>query len=389
MGNMCGTGSRPKYGMADDDKKFQDLLADAENCRIATGDPTRELDMESSLSPLYEFQSKLPTLPVPDLNESCQIYLKSVKPLCKDDDEYKAIEKSVNEFLLPDGMGPTLQKRLQLKNKNASKKSSWLATWWNVNQYLTFREPCPINVSYYLQVENKLDLPQLQFAAQMAFHLNAIRLKVADGSLPQDNLRGKQPLCASAYKYLFNTCRIPAPESDIIGIYDPDKYHHIVVLHQNCIYTVDIKDQSVDQILKSLEFVQVDAKKYEKEKPLAVCTAVHRDSWTAARKHLISNLGNKESMRLIESSAFAIVLDNNEPDSQMSSAQMLLLDEGTNRWFDKTLQFIVFKNGRAGLIAEHALIDATVVSRVLTDALALMTSPQEPKEVTIKNPEKV
>lgn len=68
---------------------------------------------------------------------------------------------------------------------------------------------------------------------------------------------------------------------------------------------------------------------------------------------------------------------------------MLLLDEGTNRWFDKTLQFIVFKNGRAGLIAEHALIDATVVSRVLTDALALMASPQEPKEVTITNPEKL
>ena len=223
----------------------------------------------------------------------------------------------------------------------------------------------------------------------MAFHLNAIRLKVADGSLPQDNIRGKQPLCASAYKYLFNTCRIPAPESDIIGIYDPEKFNHIVVLHQNCIYTVEIKDQSIDQILKSLEFVQEDAKKFENEKPLAVCTAVHRDNWTAARKHLISNMGNKESMKIIESSAFAIVLDSNEPDSQMSSAQMLLLDEGTNRWFDKTLQFIVFKNGRAGLIAEHALIDATVVSRVLTDALALLTSPEEPKEVTIKNPEKL
>lgn len=108
-------------------------MADPENCRIAMGDPTRELDMEGSMSPLYEFQGKLPTLPVPDLNESCQIYLKSVKPLCKDDEEYKAIEKSVNEFVLPEGMGPKLQKRLMLKNKNASKKSSWLATWWNVN----------------------------------------------------------------------------------------------------------------------------------------------------------------------------------------------------------------------------------------------------------------
>lgn len=71
----------------------------------------------------------------------------------------------------------------------------------------------------------------IQFAAQMAYHLNILRLKVADGSLPQDNIRGKQPLCASAYKYLFNTCRIPAPESDVIGMYDAKKFHHMVVLY--------------------------------------------------------------------------------------------------------------------------------------------------------------
>ena len=71
MGNMCGTGSRPKYGMASDEKKYADLMADPENCRVAMGDPTRELDMEKSMSPLYEFQGKMPTLPVPDLNESC------------------------------------------------------------------------------------------------------------------------------------------------------------------------------------------------------------------------------------------------------------------------------------------------------------------------------
>lgn len=151
--------------------------------------------------------------------------------MCKNKQEYKRVEKSVKEFLAAEGMGPILQKRLEEKNKFDSKKSSWLATWWNVNQYLTFREPCPINVSYYLQVENKLKLSQLQFAAQMAYHLNILRLKVADGSLPQDNIRGKQPLCASAYKYLFNTCRIPAPESDVIGMYDAKKFHHMVVLY--------------------------------------------------------------------------------------------------------------------------------------------------------------
>jgi hypothetical protein len=50
-----------------------------------------------------------------------------------------------------------------------SEESSWLATWWNQNQYLKFREPLPINVSYYIQIENKWQLPQMKIAAQLAY----------------------------------------------------------------------------------------------------------------------------------------------------------------------------------------------------------------------------
>jgi hypothetical protein len=48
----------------------------------------------------------------------------------------------------------------------------------------------------------------------------------------------------------------------------------------------------------------------------------------------------------------------------------MILDDGSNRWYDKTLQIVVFKSGKAGIYAEHSLIDATVVSRVLTDVLS-------------------
>ena len=63
-----------------------------------------------------------------------------------------------------------------------------------------------------------------------------------DASLPQDNLRGKTPLCASAYKYVFNTCRIPAQNQDVIGIYDRSKYSHMVVLSNNCVYKMELYD---------------------------------------------------------------------------------------------------------------------------------------------------
>jgi hypothetical protein len=46
------------------------------------------------------------------MKETCAIYLKSVKPLVKDDAEYQLIEKQVNDFIAPGGMGEILQKRL-------------------------------------------------------------------------------------------------------------------------------------------------------------------------------------------------------------------------------------------------------------------------------------
>ena len=76
--------------------------------------------------------------------------MKSTKPLCKDEAEFQMIEKQVAEFCAPGGIGEKLQERLEERNMLESVKSSWLATWWNVNQYLLFREPLPINVSYYI-----------------------------------------------------------------------------------------------------------------------------------------------------------------------------------------------------------------------------------------------
>ena len=80
------------------------------------GKPTDELDMEK-LGALYEFQKDLPTLPVPDYKESAQIYLKSTKPLCKDEGEYQKIEKQVADFSAPGGIGEKLQERLEARNK--------------------------------------------------------------------------------------------------------------------------------------------------------------------------------------------------------------------------------------------------------------------------------
>ena len=48
----------------------------------------------------------------------------------------------------------------------------------------------------------------------------------------------------------------------------------------------------------------------------------------------------------------------------------MLHGDGRNRWYDKAMQFIVFANGKAGMLGEHSMSDgmpsATVVDWMLT-----------------------
>lgn len=193
------------------------------------------------------------------------------------------------------------------------------------------------------------------------------------------------PLCAVAYKYVFNTCRIPAPGQDVIGMWNEDTNNHAIVLANNCIYRMDLtKEMTPADILANLAWIQNDAKNHN-EPPLGTLTAVHRDTWTTGRANLIKKVENKESLKVIESSAFAICLDEAEPDSQGNCARQMILDDGANRWYDKTLQLIVFANGRAGLYAEHALIDGSVITRVLTDSIGPIEGPVD-EDGTVASP---
>jgi hypothetical protein len=100
----------------------------------------------STKTTLFQFQNKLPKvliitdynfhplnmriiqLPIPSLNETCSLYLQSVKPLVSDQ-QYQKTVKVVQDFQKPGGIGEKLQARLVAHD--SSKSSSWLIDWWN------------------------------------------------------------------------------------------------------------------------------------------------------------------------------------------------------------------------------------------------------------------
>jgi carnitine O-acetyltransferase len=92
---------------------------------------------------LFANQSKLLKLPVPNLAETCERYIETIKPLVPED-QFKNTIKIVEDF--KNGPGRILQERL-LQRYN--KYPNWLSDYWNSYAYMAYRDPVVINVNYF------------------------------------------------------------------------------------------------------------------------------------------------------------------------------------------------------------------------------------------------
>lgn len=60
--------------------------------------------IQYSKVPSLHYQASLPRLPIPKLNDSCERYLKAIRPTLSDE-EYQRTEKFVADFQRPGGSG--------------------------------------------------------------------------------------------------------------------------------------------------------------------------------------------------------------------------------------------------------------------------------------------
>eukprot|EP00158_Paraphelidium_tribonemae_P006362 Partr_v1_DN27789_c0_g1_i2_m66970 putative carnitine len=104
-------------------------------------------------------------------------------------------------------------------------------------------------------------------------------------------------------------------------------------------------------------------------------TAGHRDLW--GKNYRLLKKDNAEFINVVQSSSFIICLDSATPITRNEIASLCWHGYGHNRWFDKSLQFIVFQNGRAGFLGEHSMMDATTPAR-LCDFICEMTASSPP-----------
>ncbi|XP_077162991.1 carnitine O-acetyltransferase isoform X3 [Paroedura picta] len=313
-------------------------------------------------------QEGLPSLPVPPLQQTLDRYLLALQPIVSEE-ELSHTRQLVEEFRKPGGVGERLQKGLE---RRARKHENWLSDWWLKTAYLEYRLPVVVHSSpgVVLPKQDFQDRQgQLRFASKLIEGALDFKTMIDNETLPVEYLGGK-PLCMNQYYQILSSCRIPGPKRDSVVNYAKGKKPptHITVVHNFQFFELDVYSSdgsplTTDQIFLQLEKIWNTSLQTNKE-PIGILTTNHRNSWAKAYNNLIKDKTNKESVRCIEKSIFTVCLDAPMPrvsdDIYKSRVAAQMLHGGGsrwnsgNRWFDKTLQFIIAEDGSCGLVYEHA-----------------------------------
>ncbi|XP_038600981.1 carnitine O-acetyltransferase isoform X1 [Tachyglossus aculeatus] len=335
-------------------------------------------------------QNSLPRLPVPPLQQTLDHYLTALQPIVSEE-EWSHTKKLVDEFRSSGGVGDRLQKSLE---RRARKTENWLSEWWLRTAYLEYRQPVVIHSSpgLVLPKQDFVDLQgQLRFAAKLIEGILDFKAMIDNETLPVEHLGGK-PLCMNQYYQILSSCRVPGPKHDSVMSYNTGKKRpeHITVVHNYQFFELDVYHSdgtpfTSDQIFTQLEKIWNSSLQANKE-PIGILTSNHRNSWAKAYNNLIKDKTNKASVRSIQKSIFTVCLDAPMPrvseDVYKSrvAAQMLhgggsQLNSG-NRWFDKTLQFIVAEDGSCGLVYEHATSEGPPIVALLDHIVEFTKKPE-------------
>ncbi|KAK3315053.1 Choline/Carnitine o-acyltransferase-domain-containing protein [Apodospora peruviana] len=330
----------------------------------------------------FAHQDKLPKLPIPELEGTCQKYLEALKPL-QSAREHRETKQAVQEFL--NGDGPELNEKLK---KYAEGQTSYIEQFW-YDSYLNFDNPVVLNLNpFFLLEDDPTPARNNQVTRAASLVVSALEFvrAVRKEELPPDMVRGV-PLDMYQYSRLFGTARVPTYSGCQIE-QDLDSKHIVVMCHGQ-FYYFDVLDDNSDLIMTekdiaiNLQTVVDDAAQtpiHEAAKgALGVLSTENRKTWSGLRDVLTREEGsnNADCLSIVDTALFVVCLDYTEPANAAALCQNMLcgtseIEKGvqigtcTNRWYDK-LQIIVCKNGSAGINFEHTGVDGHTVLRFASD----------------------
>ena len=360
------------------------------------------IETNSSRIPTYHFQSSLPRLPIPNLQDTILRYLAAQRPFL-DREQFQRTERAAREFTKEGSEGWRLHREL-VERDSREQYTSYVAKYWH-ERYMRNRSPLPLGHSVPFGIKRDPRGPdQIERAVNIIRSVVRYKNSLIDEKLEPDvvysgsrispevlkqllcrvpsrfstrvaSLAGAVPLNMSQHKHILGTTRVPHKGCDELTYSLSSQ--HIVVMRRGNLYLVNVQLENglpvpADQLYSDLLAI-VQNPSPSSSHSVSYLTATNRDSWADAREEMMNNVHNACALEKIESALFVVCLDDHQPATVLDRDYAFIHNYGANRWFDKSLQIVVSPNADAGIIFEHSWGDSgtvlSFVSKVYRDSL--------------------
>jgi carnitine O-acetyltransferase len=333
-------------------------------------------------------EDRLPRVPLPTLDASCDRFLEWCAPLLTTE-QLAQTEEAVAAFRAPDGPGPRLHAALEEHN-NAPGVRSWLDRFW-ARRYLGRRDRIALNANFFYlfrEAPGDQGKGQVDRAAGLIASALDYKHRLNKEEIPPIIQRG-QAMSMVQNKFLFSETRIPGQVQDTVRVpYSdewpgPSRFRHIVVMVGGRMFWMEVLGPdgtpfTLDELADGLRAVlKAGAERAEPDGSVGHLTTKARAEWAASREVLRNHHPtNAAALEAIESALFFVCLDDVTPVDTLAACDHLLHGDSSNRYFDKALSFIVFADGTAGINVEHCGLDGITILGLVDMMLSTSAAEQ-------------
>ncbi|PIC80581.1 hypothetical protein CSV75_01965 [Sporosarcina sp. P18a] len=334
----------------------------------------------------FKFQEHLPSVPIPELEDTKRKLLEAIEPLISGE-EFEETKKVVQQFFEESGEAQLLQEKLQIWQENIA--GSWLKPFWD-NVYLTSRDSLHTGSNFNVLLDNQqYPLRTIaELAGKVSRSVAEFYHTIIDEKAAPEMSRG-MPLDMSQYPNFFRSVRIPKTHRDGHYVAEYSKVeNHICLLTNGHIYSIPVTNQrgimysseSLSSLIESILSLKEPA-----GKNVGIFTTTNRNKAADIYQQLSVTTVNAENLQSIADSLVVLSIDKESTNSDEAIQNLLL--GGKNKYFDKTLQIVITKAGEVGYSVEHTAVDGTTSFAVIQYVQDQLTSTDTENIKTKEQPE--
>ena len=369
-----------------------------------------EVMLHSTPDGTFGNEARLPRVPLPALEDTCERFLDWCAPLLTPA-ELDDTRRTVTNFLADPDTARVHEALAEYESGEGV--DSWLDEFWR-DRYLGRRDRIALNANFFFLFDTVPPLGDTtgavhdQIGRAVALITAAVeyKRKLDAETVPPATRRG-QPLSMRQHRYLFGTTRIPGvtrdgvrapyggslppvPGGPLASEPGPSPARYILVLARGNMYAVDViapggEPHTPDEIAAALREVREDAAE-ERGQGVGALTSKARPDWARSRAALLARTGNDAALEIVETALFCVALEDEPASGDEDKCRRLLAGDPGSRWFDKGITFIVFGDGSAGVNGEHCLLDGTTIVEFIDAVLTAPPPRSRPRQQAYSSP---